>query len=498
MATFYLVNWPDEDIRQISLEVLNSTISVFGALLLFHTLEDVLEHYLLPEMSLWQEVAVSMLQMLLWFAALQLVLAYYSGALGENQAVRLRSTSLSVAEACESPTTKWRLMKSADKHLGVIKLNTEAWGILLGHATGFAAKNACSSLQQAVPRSFFFVALTPLLFFGIIILFYHATECFRHKIMMRDGEEDEFEEIWHERVAETEDEVIALAVSFSIVQMLRFVISGHLPNASGEDAEGFDLHTNSSCALLLLVGLVPGVADVVRVMCTRSTNTFVRVVSGGGSEEERLRSRNWCEGISSMSFAWCIHFAVDWWIASHLQLEGSMKAVLSALTVTAMAFVLIFGLDKVADSNFDDVEVHHALRGMIAGLGLLVGFSWERCFDASLDGLAKHRDFGTLSPEVSRVVLAIALALLVLPAWKWFILPMPSMPQVLDDLDDPTPKIKGKVKDEAQTGSKRRLFGRIGSSMSSLGETETRRQYTRGFSTLSNLSTEDSVNLLTA
>ena len=27
---------------------LNSTISVFGALLLFHTLEDVLEHYVLP------------------------------------------------------------------------------------------------------------------------------------------------------------------------------------------------------------------------------------------------------------------------------------------------------------------------------------------------------------------------------------------------------------------------------------------------------------------
>ena len=40
----------------------------------------------------------------------------------------------------------------------------------------------------------------------------------------------------------------------------------------------------------------------------------------------------------------------DWWIASHLQLEGSMKAVLSALTVTAMAFVLIFGLDKVAEA----------------------------------------------------------------------------------------------------------------------------------------------------
>lgn len=42
-------------------------------------------------------------------------------------------------------------------------MNTEAWGILLGHVTGFAAKNACSRLQQVMPRSFFWVALTPLM-----------------------------------------------------------------------------------------------------------------------------------------------------------------------------------------------------------------------------------------------------------------------------------------------------------------------------------------------
>ena len=33
-----------------------------------------------------------------------------------------------------------------------------------------------------------------------------------------------------------------------------------------------------------------------------------------------------------------------------------------------------------------------------------VGFSWERCFDASLEGLASHRHFGSVPPCVSRVV----------------------------------------------------------------------------------------------
>ena len=40
----------------------------------------------------------------------------------------------------------------------------------------------------------------------------------------------------------------------------------------------------------------------------------------------------------------------DWWIESHSNLEGSMRAVISALTVTALAFALIFVLDKVADA----------------------------------------------------------------------------------------------------------------------------------------------------
>ena len=56
-----------------------------------------------------------------------------------------------------------------------------------------------------------------------------------------------------------------------------------------------------------------------------------------------------------MVFPWFFHGFLmfpgqDWWIGSHLHLDGSMKAVLSAVAVTAVAFGVIFGLDKVAEA----------------------------------------------------------------------------------------------------------------------------------------------------
>ena len=47
-------------------------------------------------------------------------------------------------------------------------MNTEAWGILLGHTTGFAATRAAAQLQQAVPRNFFCVAFMPFVSFGCL------------------------------------------------------------------------------------------------------------------------------------------------------------------------------------------------------------------------------------------------------------------------------------------------------------------------------------------
>ncbi|CAE7468679.1 unnamed protein product [Symbiodinium pilosum] len=128
MATFYLVHWPDDDIQEITWEIISSTTSIFGALLLFQGCNRVVNYYFLDHVAAWHQLAVNMLHMMLWFCVLQLVLAYYSGAVGQQQVPAKRRS--------------WQMEK-----------------------------------------------------------------------------EDEYEVIWGECVAETEDEVISLSVSFLIAQV---------------------------------------------------------------------------------------------------------------------------------------------------------------------------------------------------------------------------------------------------------------------------------------
>eukprot|EP00435_Cladocopium_sp_Y103_P013642 s419_g3.t1 len=482
MAMFYLVNWPDEDIRRISWEVMSATISVFGSLLLFQGFNRVLEHYFFRDFSIWQQLGVAMLQLLVWFAMLQLVLGYQSGAVGENRKVSQRRAALESAEMSSSPSERLQHFRLAEQLMHDIQLDTHAAAVLMGHVTGFAAVNAWGVLQQAVPRTFWCCAAIPPLSFCGISWVYQATRYVRHKKTFADGEEDEYEVVWGEHVAETEDEVISLSVSFLAVQMFRFCISGHLPDANGMDKAGQEWHSNFQCALLLLIGVIAGSSDVARLLHERSRNVnFTRVVSSDSKSSKvstspvsSARTGGWFQKISAMTFAFSLLFAAEWWISSSFDLEGSLKAVVSALLVTCVAFVFIFGIDKVADMHFEDAELDQALRLIISALGMLIGFSWERCFDAALGGLSSgvddqgangstisrhHLGLGSLPPPVCNLLMAVALAVLVLPAWKWYILPS------LHSHGCHSASATGSVEDAEEPpedlGNETRLFGRF-------------------------------------
>ncbi|CAK9058275.1 unnamed protein product [Durusdinium trenchii] len=430
MANFYLVNWPDEDIRRISWEVISSTVSIFSAVLLFQACNKALEYYILEGLWIWYQLAVDMVHMLLWFTALQLVLAYLSGAMGAHEEVSSRRWSLrkSLSLTWMSPSTRLKRAQSAEMHFKAVKINTVCWATLLGHVTGFAAINAWGTLQQAVPRNLLCCGLIPLVTFAGIWSIYQATEKLRKIQIEQDEEEDEFEELWGEEVAETENDVMSLAVSFLLVQALRFCISGYLPNAEGNDPKGLK-QSNLACELLLFAAFVFGGFDIVQI----SLRKLLKLGNEGSDVEEQRVSYNeldqahryhtWCRDILAMATAWSIHFSVDWWLSANIMADGAVLAVICAVVVTCFALLLIFVLDKLADMEFTDNEVDSSLRALISSLGILIGFSWERSFDEAVGGLAEGRVFG-LPPPVLTLILAIFLASMVVPAWKWYILPV--------------------------------------------------------------------------
>lgn len=226
---------------------------------------------------------------------------------------------------------------------------------------------------------------------------------------------------------------MALAVSFLLVQVLRFGISGQLPNSEGEDEEGSQ-HSATECGMLLMAAAAFGCFEIVKITCRKAIRKALGQSASDGhaghaahgekedpSVWDRL-NHVWIRDICAMCTAWSLHFAVDWFLTTNLDVEGAVSAVVCAVVVTCLALGLIFVLDKLADMEFTDDEVDAALRALITSLGILIGFSWERSFDAAVGGLAEQRAFG-LAPPVITLLLAIILASMVVPAWKWYILP---------------------------------------------------------------------------
>eukprot|EP00439_Symbiodinium_sp_Y106_P059901 s1926_g8.t2 len=435
MANFYLINWPDEDIKRISWEVISSTISIFSAVLLFQACNKVLEYYILEDLWIWYQLVIDMMHMSAWFLILQLTLAYFSGALGEHHEVGKHRLSIMSAAATESMSdfrAKLQRENSAKEHFEAVEANVECYAILLGHITGFAAINAWGTLQQAVPRNLVWCGLVPVITLVGILCIYAGTDTLREYKTLADDEEDEWEKLWDEEVAETEDDVMALAVSFLLVQVLRFGISGQLPNSEGEDEEGTQ-HSTRECGMLLLAAAAFGCFEILKITFRKAIRKALgqRASDGhagaahGEKEDPSVWDRLnhvWIRDICAMCTAWSLHFAVDWFLTTNLDVEGAVSAVVCAVVVTCLALGLIFVLDKLADMEFTDDEVDAALRALITSLGILIGFSWERSFDAAVGGLAEQRAFG-LAPPVITLLLAIILASMVVPAWKWYILP---------------------------------------------------------------------------
>eukprot|EP00667_Euglena_gracilis_P006001 EG_transcript_6046 len=393
MSLFYLVNHPDEDMKKYSWETISSTISIFCSVLTFEGFRGILEWVFLDSQGAFWKIIGSFAHFLFWLLLMQAMLYWLSGA-------HLPGTG--------------HAQPSHQFHC-----RAKAAALLLAHITGFASINAWAQVQQlpffaASPWRAFSVVFVA---FGALIGLSQATDTWREwKALEGDATKTAHEALWDEEVEEAEDDVVGLTVSFLTIQAIRFAITNELPSLSGE------LHTKPThyASFLLLLWSFASVLCVVFLGPTRNR----LAESQKGTTKERFVSG--LHVIASMCFAWSLLHVIRDEVAnlSVAQLgEGVLASVIIALIVSGTAFLLIFGLDKLADLDMTDADADDAIKTVILSFGIMVGFSWEKCFDSGMETISEELLAQGNAQHWGKFLMAAVLVAIVLPAWRAYILP---------------------------------------------------------------------------
>jgi len=404
MGIFYLVNHEDKEMQICTWKVICATISIFVSVLIYQAANDAVKAAFLDGASPFEELEVAFVHSLVWFGTLQVFLATVSRA---------------ITWPCQGDVD---MSEAADDKR---KLDLKCWAVILGHITGFAFISAWAQLHEHLGGS---LVIFPLAYVVLRMLF-KMTERAREFVMYADdGKKDALEEHWDEATEETEDDVMGLTMSYLVVQTIRFWTTGVMPNAEGNLPKGY-LASDLQAATLLVIGVLIATASYVRTVYF-----------------PHWHGRNvvWLRLVCDFSFSWTIMFGIDG-VLTNAGLGGAeygvVGDVITACLVTVWAFAVIYFLDKEVDYTIHQAEAlegspnakdqakaklqkrkRAAMRGTILALGVLIGFAWERSFDTAVDDTAE-KESRSLPPSFIKVVLAMLLATVVLPAWRWYILP---------------------------------------------------------------------------
>jgi len=158
----------------------------------------------------------------------------------------------------------------------------------------------------------------------------------------------------------------------------------------------------------IAVGWFLGLVEVLRVIYVKKTF-------------ERLTPQ--MKNVIAMTYSWCIFFGTDWLLCHNIFVthQGMTKTVGLALMVTVIALVMIFLLELIQDYKHLDDTIESAIHAIVNAIGILIGFAWEKAFDV---GVAEISTFVDVLPEpLTKLLLAVGLAGMVVPAWYRHILP---------------------------------------------------------------------------
>lgn len=473
LALLYLVNWDDDDIRRYTWKIISTTISIFLAVLLFGGFnqlvlkffgdnEEEIEH--LPESTRWILSIVQVLHCLVYVVALQLAIAIISGAMFETDRVDLDELLWVVNDPLtkdhDTVVPQDSLAKIRNPHgyksnmhdkfgieVPVQKMKVEytkrdrwmkCYARLLAHMAGFAAINAGATMQQLKVFHHWALLLLPILIVQAIIMcsfkIFQGLRAVAKKQAKEMGRSGRRAHMMEEEVSEAENDISCLSISFLIIQVIRFSLTGILPNAEGiEPAEKDHLHSKGNIAALYgIAGFFAFLACIMVVVKSKMAAKSAEEHHGHGHHEEgeHEEEEGFCArlagiGISatSMCFAWGVLWATRWWCLTvpMFELPSIMGRVVMALMLSTVSCLAVFCLDFVDDAHKgseDSKAGAQAIQMMVNSLGILIGFSWEHTFDGGVNAVAN----ATRYPETVKFVMGVVIAALMVPMWRRHIL----------------------------------------------------------------------------
>jgi len=243
---------------------------------------------------------------------------------------------------------------------------------------------------------------------------------------LNKGSEMRRARLCHENVVEAENDVSSLTLSFLGVQAARYAVGGVLPNAEGLE-EPEKPHAWLAMILLLSVAIVfagVAVAMSLNLKIEEEEQEDEDNVKEPPSEPFRERALQVATNGAAMVFAWCLLFGTRWLFVKipYIDMETMMGRICLALVLSVFSGAVVFVLDEIDDyfrekGNMAQ-EAGFAIRTIIQALAILVGFSWEHCFDggvAAVAFLSPHR-------KLTKFLLGVAVCFYLVPAWRRHIL----------------------------------------------------------------------------
>eukprot|EP00930_Biecheleria_cincta_P038921 TRINITY_DN26768_c0_g1_i1.p1 TRINITY_DN26768_c0_g1~~TRINITY_DN26768_c0_g1_i1.p1 ORF type:complete len:658 (+),score=89.56 TRINITY_DN26768_c0_g1_i1:70-2043(+) len=422
MVCLYAVNFPDEQVRQVSWKCISQTICLVTALTLFDFSQDVL--------SLADDQRKAALE-----AMTQSIEQIQSNMTDPvlNDAVMNSSqpTAYAVGAGFARFAMSLFLMECLLFALKRRRLALFGWGTMAGHICNITCADAYASTQEWEPfrNSVAYSSLWTLITIASLAIITVLSQYSRERIAMLDEQVDEHEHAWKQQCEECEEGLIGFAVGLCIAQTIRFSITGRMDPFEGIQKTDNPMHIEA------LFSVAIGLCVVTQAMNVYMSQWLIQC-------PYRFRMIRITLLCCSYTMGWCFLFAGKWSfrygmetmpVWRHVQQETTGFMIM-AVILTMFGFAAIVGIEKWTAS------LRTRLNFLSEGFILAIAMSWETVLQEAVmsatvsareDASEEDEDTVTMSKLTCQLKVTILICILILPGWFLYILPH-SLPAVTD------------------------------------------------------------------